>query len=400
MFNLFPPTQKRNKNIRPPEITQISPVNSASKILESIAAAVPDPYYVRDMNYNILYWPKSIAELTGYSEGEAMRMKCHDIFKGDHCQNCPTQKCLDSGNFFKDAPVTIYNKAGTPLHMLMTNGGIYDEQKKLIGAVGFFKDNRPRQDLLQTFETTAQQLVQLSQEISAKSQEVTSLSHEVNQYSHKTMELSSKGFADAQLLQQQTAQSLQFTDDVKRNSEKVIASMNFSNDNIGQLEQRSTEVEQIATLIEDIASQTNLLALNAAIEAARAGENGRGFAVVAGEVRKLAEISARSAQEIKVTLEEINDLVKKSIDAIKATQSDLEKGNRAIEQLISYNRKTSEATTGVVTSLKEAAGLSKNTFENSNVQHQALEQVARTAENLENIIQAFQFGITKLGSQG
>src|SRR5690606_1497029 len=57
------------------------------------------------------------------------------------------------------------------------------------------------------------------------------------------------------------------------------------------LGERSTQIGQIASLIQSIADQTNLLALNAAIEAARAGGAGNGFAVVADEVRKLAEES-------------------------------------------------------------------------------------------------------------
>ena len=93
----------------------------------------------------------------------------------------------------------------------------------------------------------------------------------------------------------------------------LMVHMDHASEVAGVLDRESREIGKLVDGITRIASQTDLLALNAAIEAARAGQHGLGFRVVAGEVRKLAEQSSRSAEEVRnkvrTTQEQINRVV-------------------------------------------------------------------------------------------
>lgn len=87
-----------------------------------------------------------------------------------------------------------------------------------------------------------------------------------------------------------------------------------------ELKESSGKISAIAGLITEISEQTNLLAFNAAIEAARAGESGKGFSVVAGEVKKLAEESRNSADEIVQLIRAIEEKIEITYTSMKTEQ--------------------------------------------------------------------------------
>ncbi|UQZ37135.1 methyl-accepting chemotaxis protein [Paenibacillus sp. PK3_47] len=120
---------------------------------------------------------------------------------------------------------------------------------------------------------------------------------------------------------------------VTRQMDAIRQSTETSAGLIGQLNGLNAQVSSMSLAISDIAAQTNLLSLNAGIEAARAGEHGRGFAVVATEVRKLADQSRRTAENIQETIAEMTGLIDQTYEAIQTRVSaDVELGIKVTVQ--------------------------------------------------------------------
>jgi len=207
--------------------------------------------------------------------------------------------------------------------------------------------------IISDVKSAATQVDAGSQELSSSSQEVSQGASEqaasVEELSSSMEELAGTVSQTADNARQTASIARKTAGDASEGGKAVIATV-----------EAMQRIAEKIDFIEEIARQTNLLALNAAIEAARAGEHGKGFAVVASEVRKLAERSQNSAQEI-------SSVARSSVEtAVNA--------GRLITEIVPQIQKTAELVQEI-----DAA---------SSEQSRGIEENARAIQQFDQVIQA------------
>lgn len=223
-------------------------------------------------------------------------------------------------------------------------------------------------DILTSFQEIASAVEQMAQMVDVETGEVTKVSNtvtEINAIADNLKKMADQLVSDFQktegVFQEGSALMYSTIDGMK----KVSAQINEVATATWRLRDSSLRINDILTILNEIAEKTKLLSLNANIEAARAGETGRGFAVVATEINKLSAQSAQGTEEIKniinatlLDLEKVLEAITISLSIVEQNEKDSNTVTAKITNMLMNIRQNSDQINGIYSAMENLARIS------------------------------------------